>query len=258
MYLIAIGEIFLKGKNRINFERKLMKNIRAILNLNPNDLVRFRNRYLLKIEQEPNNLKRVFGVIFYTRVIESKLENIDQAALSLISSEKTFRVSAKKSISLKKDSQKINEEMGAYILSKNSNIKVNLEKPEIEIKIEEISNKFYLYKASDITRCFGGLPVGTAGFVHLIVNDDVNSTVAGFLLMKRGCIISVSQDLPLLHKFESGFNIRIRGEKITDIIATDENFENFNLKQDEKMILRPLLGYTKEQIKKMYEEIVSI
>lgn len=258
MYLIAIGEIFLKGKNRITFERRLMKNIRSALNLAPNDLIKFRNRYLLIKEVDITNLNRIFGIQFYTKCIESKLDNIDEAALSLITNEKTFRVSAKKSIMLKKDSQALNKEMGSYILSKKPNIKVNLDNPEIDIRIEELSNKAFLYKASDMIKCLGGLPVGTGGFVHLLVNDEINSTVAGFLIMKRGCVISLSKDLPLLHKFEHGFNIRLREEKPEDIIATDETFENLKVKEDNKFILRPLIGFTKEQIEAIYNKIKSI
>ena len=258
MYIASIGEIFLKGKNRITFERKLMRNMRSILKADPNKVLRFRNRYLIKIEEDPIHLRRVFGIIFYVKVIESKLEDLNKASLSLISNEKTFRISAKKSITLKKDSQTINQEIGSYILSKKSDIKVNLEKPEIDIRIEEINNKAYLYKASDMVKCFGGLPVGTGGFVHLIVKDEINSAVAGFLLMKRGCIISLSKDIPLLHKFESGFNIRLREEKETDIIATDEIFESLKTSQDKKFILRPLIGYNEQEINEIYEKIKSI
>ncbi|MBS3152403.1 hypothetical protein J4230_03260 [Candidatus Woesearchaeota archaeon] len=258
MYIASIGEIFLKGKNRINFERKLMRNIRSILNINPNDLLKFRNRYIIKSEIEPKNIKKVFGLIFYTKVIESKLENINNSALSLILNEKTFRITTKKSVNIKKSSQTINEELGAYIISKIPNIKVDLDNSDIDIRLEEINNRFYLYKASDIVRCLGGLPVGTGGFVHLRVKNEVNSTVTGFLLMKRGCMISLSKDLSLLHKFESGFNIRIREEKTTDILATDETYENFEFNQSDKFILKPLIGYTKKEIEEIYNLVKEI
>ncbi len=258
MYLVAIGEIFLKGKNRINFERRLMRNIRSMLKINPNELLRFRNRYLIKLDQEPKDIRKVFGIIFYTKIIESKLEEINKSALSLINEEKTFRITAKKSITLKKDSQILNQEIGSYIVDNKPNIKVKLENPEIDIRVEEINNKAYLYKASDIVKCFGGLPLGTNGFVQLRVNDEINSTVAGFLLMKRGSIISLSKDLKLLHKFESGFNIRQREEKENDILATDETFENLEIKQDNRLILRPLIGYTEKEINKLYKIIESI
>lgn len=258
MYLVAIGEIFLKGKNRITFERRLIKNIREALNLEPNDLIKFRNRYLIAKDTKPDNLSKIFGIIFYVKCIKSNLESMDKAALSLIKIEKTFRISAKKSISLKKSSQTLNEEIGSYIVSKKTNLKVSLENPEIDIRVEELDNKAFLYKASDKVDGLGGLPIGTGGFVHLRTNNELNSTVAGFLLMKRGCVISLSKELPLLHKFGYGFKLKTREEKEQDIVATDETFENIELKQDEKFTLRPLIGYTEKEIKEIYNKIKFI
>ncbi len=255
MYLTAIGEIFLKGKNRITFERKLIKNIREALNLEANDLIKFRNRYLITKDTDISNLNRIFGIVFYVKCIKSDLDNINETALSLISNEKTFRVSAKKSIMLKKSSMELNEEIGSYILDKKPNLKVDLENPEIEIKIEELGNKAFFYKGKDIIKGLGGLPIGTAGFVHLRVENEINSIAAGFLLMKRGCVISLSRELPLLHKFEYGFRLRIREEKEEDIAATDETFENLDLKEDNKFILRPLIGYSDKEIKDLYDKI---
>ncbi len=258
MYLVAIGEIFLKGKNRITFERRLMKNIRAALNLTADELLKFRNRYIItKDSIEVNNLIRVFGITYFAKCIKTDLESINEAALSLTGKEKTFRISARKSITLKKSSVKINEDIGSYVLSKKPDLSVDLENPEVNINIEELGNKAYLYKSSDIIKCLGGLPLGTGGFAHLRVRDEIKSTVAGFLIMKRGVVISFSKDLPLLHKFGYGFNLRIREEKDFDIIISDETFEDMTLK-DEKFILRPLVGYSEKEIKELYEMIISL
>ena len=257
MYLIAIGEIFLKGKNRISFERKLIKNIRSALALGPNDLIKFRNRYLIKKDIDINKIRTVFGVLFYTKVIETTLDKINEAALSLVTNEKSFRVTAKKSITLNKSSQELNEQIGSYIVEK-LNLKVNLENPEIDIRVEDLSNRAFLYKASEMIRCEGGLPLGSGGFVQLRVNDEINSTVVGFLLMKRGCVISISKELPLLNKFCHGFNLRVREEKEEDIVATDETIENLNNKEETKFILKPLIGYTKKEIKELYNKTTSL
>ncbi len=259
MYLIAIGEIFLKGENRITFERRLMKNIRSALNLLPDELLKFRNRYIITKEDiTVNDLRRVFGIIYFAKCIKTDLDNINAAALSLIKNEKTFRISARKSISLKKSSVKINEDVGSYILSKKTDLKVDLSNSEIDINIEELGNKCYLYKASDVVRCLGGLPLGTGGFAHLIVNDNIKSTVAGFLAMQRGVVISLSRDLPLLHKFEYGFNLKTREEKDFDIIILDETFSDFKINNDKKFTLRPLIGYSDEEINDIYRMIESI
>ena len=255
MYLVSIGEIFLKGNNRNNFERKLMRNIREALELSPNDLQRYRNRYIILKDENINKLQRIFGVYSYSKCIKCDLDKIKETALSLIKNEKSFRISAKRFHSVTKSSTEINIEIGDYILE-NKNIKVNLENPEINIRIEEISKKAYLY--TEIIKGPGGLPVGTSGFVFLRVNDEVNSTVAAYLIMKRGCTISLSKELSLIRKFEYGFNIKIREENENDFIITDETFENVNLKEENKFVMKPLLGYTEKQIIELYEKIKSI
>lgn len=256
MYLIAIGEIFLKGKNRITFERRLIKNIREALNLKPDELIKFRNRYIISKDTGISNLKRVFGIIFYVKCIKSELDKINEIALSMVTNEKTFRISARKSITLNKSSTGLNEEIGSYILSRKPDLKVNLNNPEININIEELRNRAYLYTANDIVPCLGGLPLGTGGFAHLKVDDEINSTVAGFLVMKRGIVISASEDLPLLHKFEFGTKLRTRKEKEEDVIISDET--ELNPEQDERFILRPLIGYSSKEIKELYKKIEFI
>ncbi|GEM_PF-1808849 len=255
MYLLAIGEIFLKGKNRITFERRLMKNIRSYLSLGNNDLIKLRNRYLIPKDIDETKLNRIFGMSFYVKVLEAPLAEVQQAAFSLVREEKTFRITAKKSLTFGKTSTEINEDIGDYILTKKPELKVNLDHPELDIRIEELRNKVYLYKASDMKKGLGGLPVGSSGFVHLKVKDHLPSTVAGFLLMKRGCVLSLSKELPLLAKFEQGFNLKIGNERSEDILATDETFETLKNEEETKFILRPLVGYTQEQIKELYSFI---
>ena len=52
--------------------------------------------------------------------------------------------------------------------------------------------------------------------------------------------------------------IRIREEKTTDILATDETYENFEFNQSDKFILKPLIGYTKKEIEEIYNLVKEI
>ena len=231
-----------------------MKNTRIALELSPDDLQRHRNRYIILKDENIGKLQRVFGVYSYSKCIKCKLEEINQTALSLIKNEKTFRISAKKFHSLDKSSVKINEEVGEYILN-NKKIKVDLENPEINIRIEEVSKKAYLY--TEIIKGPGGLPAGTSGFVFLRVKNELYATVAAYLMMKRGCTIVLSKELPLLNKFNY-IEIKVIEERDQDYVVTDEIFENLNLKEEKKFIMSPLIGYSEEEIKKLYEKIKSI
>jgi len=76
--------------------------------------------------------------------------------------------------------------------------------------------------------------------------------------MKRGCKIYLSSDLPLMHKFAKSFKLKVREEYDNDFIVTDETFENIDLKENQKFILKPLIGYSEEEINKIYNKIVNI
>lgn len=255
MYIISIGEIFLKGQNRNTFEKKLMRNIRQALNLEANDLQRYRNRYVILKDENINKLQRVFGVKSYFKAVKCDLDKIKETVLSLIKNEKTFRISSKKIFSLNKSSVEMNEEVGEYII-KYKNIKVDLENPEINIRIEEIGKKAYLY--NEIIKGPGGLPVTSSGFVYLRVNDEFKSTVAAYLMMKRGCEIVLSKDLQLVRKFGYGFKLKTREERDTDFIVTDDTFENLDFSPDKKFTLRPLIGYSDKEIKEIYDRVQKI
>ncbi|MBW2963615.1 tRNA 4-thiouridine(8) synthase ThiI, partial [Candidatus Woesearchaeota archaeon] len=80
MVLIArYGEIFLKGKNRLDFEKKLVGNIKKMFDVK---VLRKRNRLLV---EEGVDLRRVFGLISYSPAVEAglDLEEIKKKVLEL-------------------------------------------------------------------------------------------------------------------------------------------------------------------------------
>ncbi len=259
MHLVTIGEVFLKGKNRITFERKLIRNIREALELQPNELLKLRNKYLILNDKNINKIITVFGIVSCYKVLEIKKEELNDTILSMVTNEKTFRVTCKNIKILGDNSQKLNEELGSFILLKKPNLKVKLEDPDINIIVEELNNKIFLSKSQDIIKCLGGLPVGSSGFVYLRVNNIIKSTVAGFLMLKRGCKIILSEDIPLLHKFAHGFLLKVDNERPNSFIVTDEIFNDIKFDEpDSNFILRPLVGLSDEEINNLYKFIDNI
>lgn len=210
MVLVArYGEIFLKGGNRLDFERKLVSNIMKMFEVK---VIRKRNRLLVS---DNVDLRWVFGLVSYSPSVEVELdiEEIKVVALDLLQSLKfsSFAVSAKRmSVNFEMGSQKINETVGDYIV-KNLKKKVDLSNPDVVLGIEFIDGKAYVFvKTID---CFGGLPVGVEGKVVLLVEDD-KSILAGLLVMKRGCdVIPVSfkeVNISLLQKYSPAkLNLKI-------------------------------------------------
>jgi thiamine biosynthesis protein ThiI len=65
--------------------------------------------------------------------------------------------------------------------------KVNLSKPDVTIFVEVKSSKAYVY--SERMRGLGGLPYGVSGRVVSMISGGIDSPVASWLMMKRGCSV---------------------------------------------------------------------
>ncbi len=78
---------------------------------------------------------------------------------------------------------KILEEMGGR------GWRVDLENPELTINIEIRDEDAFLY--FDIIRGVGGLPLGSQGPVLCLISSGIDSPVAAWLSMRRGCTITL-------------------------------------------------------------------
>lgn len=65
-------------------------------------------------------------------------------------------------------------------------MKVDLTNPEVVIRVDVTKSNAFVY--SNKTPGPGGLPVGTAGRVLHLFSGGIDSPVAAWLLMKRGCV----------------------------------------------------------------------
>jgi len=244
MYVISAGELFLKGKNLHTFEDCLIRNMIRLLDLKKGELIKKRFKYLIQRE-ECSNLKYLFGISNYAKVIVCNFDEINNVALNLIKKEKSFRVTCKRSTKTYKSSELANKEVGAYIV-KNKKIRVDLRNFEIEICIEIIDDKAYVY--SKKIDGLGGLPVGVTGDVLLDIKGEERKSVAGFLMMKRGC--NVINAPKVLEKFGC---IKKNRESV---IVKDCDLED--IKKEDQLVLYPLLGYSDKEVDKMYKEIIDL
>lgn len=192
MYIAGFGEIFIKGQNRNFFERVLKTNIKKALKINENQLIDLHNRYLI-LTENADNLKYVFGLSFYAKTLEVPFDKINETALSLIKSEKSFKINCKRITKTYKPSQEVNIEVGSYILKNKPKIKVNLDNPGITVNIEIINNKAYIY--ANPIKGLQGLPLGTSNNIFLEIHNEKLATVSGFLLMKRGLNLVLPKNL---------------------------------------------------------------
>lgn len=194
--IIHYAEIGLKGRNRNIFENRLITNIKAhINNLGSFKLVHLHDKILLevsniRISQYPNILTKVFGIANFSIANSTKLNlcDIKKEALNIAKTKnfttfaiRTNRVNKK----FEQSSQQINEQIGGYILDNFKNKKVKLKNPDLTIYIDILNNQALIY--SEKIKAYGGLPTGTAGNVISLISGGIDSPVASFQIMKRGC-----------------------------------------------------------------------
>jgi adenylyl- and sulfurtransferase ThiI len=263
--LLRYGEIFLKGKNRGTFERKLVDNIKKIANLK--DVNRIRSRLIVDYFADHKLLKNVFGLVSYSPSIktEKDVEEIKKATLKSLSKHKgSFKVETKRSdkeFPIK--SPELNVIIGKH-LEENSKMEFKFKNPEITLHIEINQDGVYIF--TEIIPCFGGLPTGVEGKVILLV-ENFASLLAGLSFMKRGCdIVPVAfkkQDISLLQKYspkELGLEIvkdikEFAAEKHLQVLVVGDNFEN---KKDypTDLVFRPLIAFNDDEIEEKLEKFI--
>ncbi|HIB52486.1 MAG TPA: tRNA 4-thiouridine(8) synthase ThiI, partial [Candidatus Marinimicrobia bacterium] len=198
--LCHYSEIGLKGKNRSYFENTLKRNIHDALNVTvPNaidTIEKLRGRFLITLSETNTNsidsilstLENRFGLAYFAPAIKihPELDSMKLSALEILKdiTFDTFRITARRSDPyLPYSSQKINEEIGAEIVSKLNKI-VNLSNPEVTCYIDMLQEGTFVYTQKISGP--GGLPVGVSGKVGVMLSGGIDSPVAAYYAMKRG------------------------------------------------------------------------
>jgi thiamine biosynthesis protein ThiI len=84
-------------------------------------------------------------------------------------------------------SPQIEREVGGRIKSAKG-WTVNLDDPELVIHVEMLTNDSFYFFGKE--RGAGGLPTGTAGRVACLLSGGIDSPVAAWRMMKRGCAVT--------------------------------------------------------------------
>jgi len=205
--VVHYSEIGTKGGNRVFFEKKLMENIRNALRENANRVYRRYGRIvcILNCNQGSSNVKQIDkikqaseikqileklpGISYFSFSVKAELdlEKIKKKSLEFLEKEKfvSFKIETKRSNKgFPLTSFELNREVGRCLEEKTKK-RVDFKNPEFVLHIEIGEKEAFIYGG----KCggIGGLPVGTAGKVISSLSGGIDSPVASFLLMKRGC-----------------------------------------------------------------------
>jgi len=198
-FVVHYQEIALKGKNRPWFLAQLVRSLRRAVS----DLRRTEVRALMgRVEVVPgpgvapemvaDRIRHTFGIANFSqaRRVPIDLDGIASAVLDDLGDRtcSSFRVSARRADKrYPLSSPQIEREVGGRIKSAKG-WAVDLEEPEIDIRLELLSNEaFYFFEKQSGP---GGLPTGTAGRVVCLLSGGIDSPVAAYRMMKRGCTVT--------------------------------------------------------------------
>jgi thiamine biosynthesis protein ThiI len=196
---IACSEISLKGRNRPHFERLLMRNMRFALS----DIGRFelreRGGRVLAIpssEYDPqaakNALARVFGIdnVSISAMVPPGISDIESSVRSIQDrfKGKSIRVETKRSDKrFPMTSQEVSARVGSILVQ--AGCTVDLKNPDETIYVDILGDSALI--TLDKVKGPGGMPVGSSGKVLSLLSGGIDSPVASWMMMKRGCVVDL-------------------------------------------------------------------
>ena len=194
--IVKTHELALKGKNRPWFMRRLVNNLRVATRGTGVQKV-WQGHMLvgLTLRDEADwlavsdRVKQCFGVAKFFKAYEVPLdlEKVKEALPPLLEERvfESFRMTANRADKrFPFTSEEINRDLGAYVKD-FTGARVDLSKPELQIYLDVLPTGILLY--FDEVRGYGGLPVGVSGDVMAMLSGGIDSPVAAWQMMKRGC-----------------------------------------------------------------------
>jgi len=215
------AEIFLKSESvKRRWENILISEIRKVVG--DAKLKRGRGRIWIKDEISPEceeRLRWIFGIQSYSKCGYCELQKLEDQVLSFWKVQTqdrdkfSFAVKVKRSGKHEFTSQEMAAKIGGLILDHHPDLWVDLGNPDYRIHIEIRDNDCYIF--DEVIGCAGGLPPGVEGKVVALFSGGVDSAVATWLMMQRGCEVApIHFDLEAFSTYDG----RMRAEKVTSFL----------------------------------------
>ena len=194
--LVRYGEITLKDSwTRQSWERILAGNIAFYLQKAGAEYRSERGEgRIFVFTSDPRAseiISRVFGVVSASpaTTVPSALEEIARAAVDLAKevAPKSFAIRPRRS-GVSFSSEEIGRAVGEAVRVATGS-RVDLSRPEMEIFVEARRERSFIF--TRIVPGLGGLPLGSQGKMLALISGGIDSPVAAWLMMKRGCPVSL-------------------------------------------------------------------
>jgi tRNA uracil 4-sulfurtransferase len=200
LVMVRYGELFLKSESvKHHFIGMLLRNIGKALSASalsyhyetPRGRILIYGNHPEKIADV---VSRIFGLVdvsICTRT-NTRLEDICTEAISVASENlhegMSFAVRAKRQQKTGLNSQELGTLIGSAIYDHVPGLHVDLDNPDYELFVEIRDFGALVYDSRIAAP--GGLPWGTQGRVLALLSSGIDSPVASWLMMKRGCEIT--------------------------------------------------------------------
>ncbi len=226
--IVHYHELALKGRNRDFFEQRLVRNIRSALkDLGARRVESLRSRIRVVLpdrttdEAVIDRLTRVFGIANFSLAHGVPLDlakpNLDELMTGIGEAVRrrtfeSFRVTAKRADKrLPLTSMDVERAVGTYLCNLTGK-KVNLTEPDLTVYVELLSREAY-YSVEKVQGP-GGMPVGVSGRVACLISGGIDSPVAAYRMMKRGCTAA------FVHFSGRPLVSRASEEKVRELVQT--------------------------------------
>ncbi len=219
--LVHYHEIALKARNRPLFVNQLVRNLkRATADFPVRRVQKLPGRLLLElagenaVQEVSERVRRVFGVANCCSALrcDLDLEALKDTAAKALAGRpfQTFRVTARRAYkTFPLTSPQLNEILGTFVLERFP-ARVDLKNPELTLFVDILPKEAFIYLEK--VPGPGGLPVGVAGRVIALLSGGIDSPVAAYRMMRRGCQVS------FVHFHGAPFLDRRTQEKTREIV----------------------------------------
>jgi len=193
-YVVHFSEVALKGKNRPEFVRVLRRNLTRSLRGHRPEVRLADGRFIVRAEGQEQEVSRrlrsTFGVAWFSPValVEPEYQQILAQVLEAARSveAKTFKIEPRRSDkTFPLSSHDLAVKLGAAV-AEETGMSVDLSNPDVSLRLDVTKSNALVYSGKQTGP--GGLPVGTAGRVLHLFSGGIDSPVAAWLMMKRGCV----------------------------------------------------------------------
>lgn len=229
LYLLRLGEVSLKGRNRKEFIDDLVNIIKYRVKPLGGKVEKSHKRLFLRIDQPAELVKEALSTVYGLSGVSPiyltshDLDDIEALTWELIQphvgSGKTFAIRTKRSNKrFPLNSMQVDHELATRLFNRGLDLKVQLKKPDITVGLTIESEQSLVYM--ETWPGLGGMPVRRRDEYGLLLSGGIDSPVAGNLIQKRGGWING------IYFHTPPYTVEAAKEKVIDLAQVLSRYQN--------------------------------